>query len=315
MSNIINVGSTRTIKTLQVAEAIAKAGDTILLDAEVFNEPSITIKKPLTIKGGNLHFTGPETFLVISSPNVTIDGVNFWVNSGNWTVTINRYAKQTMIRNCTFDGPKGCFDGIQGVNALTVMIDNCVWKGCTKNYGVYMGGVTTLPMCSDIYIHRCKFNGSFQHCTRFHHTNNLTIDGCDIDNEWDKYNNYHGGCIVCRDGRNHVIINTITHGGIGFGPLKQSPPSIWLDGAKCFNCVEYGSYFQIGGNVRNLNIDTLEIHGDQSGNAVNVDTYTSVGKVPPAGRVNNVKWSYKDDKGVFCKNMVKEITWTNITKI
>jgi hypothetical protein len=321
---VLGVGSSEPYKTLADALAHARDGDTILLADEVFDLGGVglsTGKSNLTITAttrATIRYVSPagskyvQQALMLSGSNVTVSNINFDVTNsaaGAWSVTCYK-ARGVTLKNCVFTGTKLKFDGVQSTSAAGVTIDSCTFD-TTEHYSTYAGSADGVTQSSNLTILNSTYRGAGEHCVRTHGLDGLLVDSCTVDNTWDRYNGYHGGALNIRDGKNVVVRKTTVYGSFGLGPLPQSPATMWLDGVSVTDCKTFGSYFAIEPNTINVKIDGLELHSDQSGNALNIKGATG-GKVDPTGTVANVRWEYAGGRGAFCNHMVPSIAWANI---
>jgi hypothetical protein len=315
--NVINVGATRSVKTLDAALAKAVSGDTIMLDAETFTVPAT-----MNVKQDNLTITSAgaatikynptisryTSMMNVSGDNVVISNLNFSVGGlGAWTITCGKWQVNTTIKHCTFGGT--AYHGVQLLNAKGVTVDDCTFN-LAKDYAIYSGGLKTDRTSSGLVVRNSKFFGSTEHVIRIHGTQDVLIEGCEIHNEWDKYNSYHGAGLNLRDGSDFIVRDTVVYGSIGVGPLSSSPLSVWLKNISFINVTEYGAYFNVETQVQNLQIHGMKLIGmNKSGNAFNIQV--TPGRAQATGTVDDVEWQYVG--GSFGKWVGKTpLVFTNI---
>jgi hypothetical protein len=321
---VLGVGPSEPYRTIADALAHARDGDTVQLDAGAYDLGGVSLStgRSITITcatRATIRYVSPagskyvQQALMLSGSNVTVENIDFDVTNsavGAWCITAYR-ARGVTIKNCTFGGRAMKFDAVQQTSTIGLTVDGCTFD-TTEHYSAYAGSADGGKTSSaDLKILNSTFRGAGEHCVRTHGLDGLLIDGCTVDNTWDRYNAYHGGALNLRDGRNFVVKNTTVYGSFGLGPLPQSPATVWLDGVTVTNCREFGGYFAIEPNTKGVKIDGLELHSDQSGNALNIKGAVN-GKADPAGAVTNVRWEYAGGRGTFCNHLVPSIAWTNI---
>ena len=124
-AHVIKVGNKQTIKTITAAIAVAKSGDTILVDEGIYKEKNLVIDKQLVLKGINHPvLDGEKKYEIISikSDRVTIDGFllqHTGVSSMTDFAAIKIYNKHyaTIINNIINDAFFGIYSQ-QGINCL-----------------------------------------------------------------------------------------------------------------------------------------------------------------------------------------------------
>ena len=124
-AHVIKVGNQQTFKTITAAVAVAKSGDTILVDRGTFREKNLVIDKQLVLKGINHPvLDGEKKYEIISikSDRVTIDGFllqHTGVSSMTDFAAIKIYNKHyaTIINNIINDAFFGIYSQ-QGINCL-----------------------------------------------------------------------------------------------------------------------------------------------------------------------------------------------------
>ena len=124
-AHVIKVGNQQPIKTITAAVAVAKSGDTILVDHGIYKEKNLVIDKQLVLIGINHPvLDGEKKYEIISikSDRVTIDGFllqHTGVSSMTDFAAIKIYNKHyaTIINNIINDAFFGIYSQ-QGINCL-----------------------------------------------------------------------------------------------------------------------------------------------------------------------------------------------------
>ncbi len=150
------------IQSIKEAIALAKNGDTLLIESGVYKEGNIVLEKSLVIIGKNLPVLDGEhkyEILTIHANNVTIQGLKF-INTG--IASINDLAaikildsKGLHISNNQFEN---AFFGIYLANSSQSWIENNVLTA-KGNYESQIGNGIHLWKCEHVTIHNNKIKG------------------------------------------------------------------------------------------------------------------------------------------------------------
>lgn len=162
----INVGLSRTYKTLAAGVAAANAGDRILLDAGTYVDNTAITAVPLTIEGQGagaiLHMSGNlpnrKGILVTGATttlrNITFDGAKVAEDDGNNGAGVRAEGGSLIIDNCAFTNNQ---NGIL-VNAIpgaVVNVSNSRFDGNGANdgftHGMYVNEVAQLAVTTSTF--------------------------------------------------------------------------------------------------------------------------------------------------------------------
>lgn len=162
----VNVGPSRTYKTLAAGVAAARAGDRILLDAGTYTDNTAITSVPLTIEGDGtgavLRATGVlanrKGILITGATttlrNLTFDGAKVAADDGNNGAGVRAEGGSLFIENCTFTNNQ---NGIL-VNAIpgaTVTVSNSRFDGNGANdgltHGMYINEVAELTVTNSTF--------------------------------------------------------------------------------------------------------------------------------------------------------------------
>ena len=162
----INVGPTRTYKTLADGVNAAKAGDRVLLDAGTYNDNTAITSVPLTIEGAGggatLHATANlanhKGLLITGAStivrNVTFDGAKVSADDGNNGAGIRAEAGSLTVDNCRFtDNQDGML--VNAIPGAVVTVTNSVFNGNGANdgysHGMYVNEVAELVVSNSTF--------------------------------------------------------------------------------------------------------------------------------------------------------------------
>ncbi|MGI6097000.1 MAG: right-handed parallel beta-helix repeat-containing protein, partial [Dethiobacteria bacterium] len=296
---VINVTQMTTHETIQAAINAASAGDTIEVAAGEYSDSTMTINKPLTLKGANAgtpaadgsgeapEERGPETILTSSGPfvikpaasNITIDGFKFTGGKGR---LIDTYEDSDNLRitNCIFDTPNGAADGgviqLGGGSKQNLQIDHNLFMGAATSNWLYLGGTNY----NNLQINNNDFKGTGK---------GIFQTGSDFVNIELK-NNYFGSGITTGVNFGSLYNPTIT--GNHFDGLEYVGLQIGTEGGKLYNNTfenfigrDFGDDLIIGAGIdlfggqwNTLTCSGLEIHDNTfTGNIQGINIRSGVG--------------------------------------
>lgn len=165
----VNVGPSRTYKTLAAGVAAAKAGDRVLLDAGTYTDNTAITSVPLTIEGAGtgavlratVNLANHKGILITGATttvrNITFDGAKVAEDDGNNGAGIRSESGSLTVDNCAFTNNQ---NGIL-VNAIpgaVVTVANSRFDGNGANdgltHGMYVNEV------AQVVVTNSTFNGT-----------------------------------------------------------------------------------------------------------------------------------------------------------
>jgi len=162
----LRVGSGKTYSTLAAAVAAAQTGDTVEVDAGVYQDQEANVNKSVIIKGvgGKAHFKwvngmvqNDKGIIYITAGNVVLENIETSGGKG-WSGNISgvRTDGGVTMRNCyVHDNQNGFLSGNDGTS--TVIMENCEFDnngdGSGQNHNIYVGDIGTFSMKYS-YSHR-----------------------------------------------------------------------------------------------------------------------------------------------------------------
>ena len=162
----VNVGPSRTYKTLAAGVSAAKAGDRVLLDAGTYTDDTAITSVPLTIEGAGAGailraptlLANHKAILITGAAttvrNITFDGAHVTEDDGNNGAGIRGEAGNLNIDGCTFTNNQ---DGmlVNAIPGAVVTVTNSVFNGNGANdgysHGMYVNEVAELVVTSSTF--------------------------------------------------------------------------------------------------------------------------------------------------------------------
>lgn len=162
----VNVGPSRTYKTLAAGVAAAKAGDRVLLDAGTYVDNTASTFVPLTIEGDGAGVTLRMTanlpnhkgILITGATttvrNITFDGAKVAEDDGNNGAGIRAEGGSLTVDNCAFiNNQNGML--VNAIPGATVTVSNSRFDGNGANdgysHGMYINEVALLTVTGSTF--------------------------------------------------------------------------------------------------------------------------------------------------------------------
>ncbi|MEQ9639810.1 MAG: cadherin-like domain-containing protein, partial [Alphaproteobacteria bacterium] len=183
------VGESRDFTTLGAAVSAASDGDTIYIDAGVYENDFVNIRKEVSLigVGGMAHFTATEQIgngkaIIIANASLTIENLEFSgasVADGNGAGI--RYHNGTLVvRDSSFhDNENGILAGTPGDGRIEIHNSSFVGNGIGdgKTHGIYAGDISTFIVRDSYFEATYKGSHIKSRADTTEITGNRLIDG------------------------------------------------------------------------------------------------------------------------------------------